>query len=114
MSVNTTRPQESDGSIDLDNRDARALTEPLSVVTLDGMPVDDETVVSVVSHSGENHTVDVVEGRCTCKDAEYNLPDGDRDVCKHVERARASRSSRSMLLSWPGFSPADTLVLMLR
>lgn len=81
---------DNDSGIVLADRSRRALTEPLSVVTLAGTPVDDETVVSVVSHSGENHTVDVVEGRCTCKDAEYNLPDGDRDVCKHVERARVA------------------------
>ena len=80
----------NDTEVLLADRSRRALTEPLSVVTLDGMPVDDETVVSVVSHSGENHTVDVVEGRCTCKDAEFNLPDGDREVCKHVERARVA------------------------
>lgn len=80
----------NDTEVLLADRSRRALTEPLSVVTLAGTPVDDETVVSVISHSGESHTVDVVEGRCTCKDAEYNLPDGDRDVCKHVERARVA------------------------
>lgn len=89
MQHNDPKPV-NDSGIVLADRSRRALTEPLSVVTLDGMPVDDETVVSVVSHSGENHTVDVVEGRCTCKDAEYNLPDGDRDVCKHVERGRVA------------------------
>jgi len=80
----------NDTEVLLSDRSRRALTEPLSVVTLDGTPVADETVVSVISHSGETYTVDVVEGRCTCKDAEYNLPDGDREVCKHVERARVA------------------------
>jgi len=89
--MSTNEPNaDNDTGVLLADRSRRALTEPLSVVTLDGTPVADETVVSVISHSGENHTVDVAEGRCTCKDAEYNLPDGDRKVCKHVERARVA------------------------
>jgi hypothetical protein len=84
MSTNDAPDRES-----IEPRTRRALTEPLSVLSLDGTPVRDteETIVQVVSHSGESYRVDVLEGRCTCPDAEYNLaPD---ESCKHARRARA-------------------------
>ena len=83
-----TPTEESDG-IEIEPRTERALSEPLSVVSLDGTPVEsrDETVVMVVSHSGESYRVDVQEGRCTCPDAKHNLDDDER--CKHERRARA-------------------------
>jgi hypothetical protein len=96
MSKNTP-----DGNESIEPRTRRALTEPLSVLTLDGMPVhdDDETIVQVVSHSGESYRVDAREGRCTCPDAEYNLAPGE--TCKHARRARAAL----------GTEPVDSQVL---
>lgn len=88
MNEYETPTEESDG-IEVEKRTRRALEEPLSVLSVDGTPLDetDTTIVSVVSHSGEQYTVDVREGRCTCPDAEYNL-DAD-EACKHEIRARA-------------------------
>jgi len=76
-------------STDVEPRTERALSEPLSVLALDGTPVEssDETIVQVVSHSGESYRVDVRESRCTCPDAKHNLDDDER--CKHERRARA-------------------------
>ena len=78
-----------DDGIDIENRTRRALEEPLSVLSVDGTPIDDAdaSIVSVVSHSGEQYTVDVREGRCSCPDAKHNLDDDER--CKHERRARA-------------------------
>lgn len=76
--------QESDG-IELESRTERALTEPLSVVTLDGTPVEDgESVVQVVSHSGNSYHVDVDRGVCECADHRHR----NVDECKHIRRAR--------------------------
>ena len=60
----------------------RALTEPLSVLALEGTPVEsrDATVVMVVSGTGESYHVDVREGRYTRPDAEYNLNGGVVDA----------------------------------
>jgi len=77
-----------DDRIELDDRTERALTEPLSAVSVDGTPLEgDETIVSVVSHSGESYDVDVREGRCSCPDARHREPEGG---CKHVRRARVA------------------------
>lgn len=79
-----TPTEESDG-IEIEPRTERALSEPLSVVSLDGTPVEstDETIVMVVSHSGESYHVDAEVGRCECPDHKH------RDAeCKHIRRAR--------------------------
>jgi hypothetical protein len=86
----TDNGTKADNGTDIEKRSRRALTEAMSVVTVDGFPVDGETVVCVISSSGNSYTVDIREGRCECRDIEYNLPDGDREVCKHVERARVA------------------------
>ena len=72
----------------IDTRTRKALEEPLSVVDLDGTPLEDTDVsmVRVISHTGGDYRVDVRDGRCTCPDAEYNLNDGE--ACKHEIRAR--------------------------
>jgi hypothetical protein len=78
--------RESQDSIDIKPRLRRALEEPLSVVSVDGTPIcGDVSIVSVESHSGKSYTVDVREGRCNCRDAQYNLSDDQR--CKHQIRA---------------------------
>ena len=71
-----------------DKRDRRALEEYLTVVSLDGTPIeDDETVVQVVSQSGESYHVDTDAGVCSCADYKHREPEGG---CKHVRRARAA------------------------
>jgi predicted nucleic acid-binding Zn finger protein len=86
-----TPAEESDG-IEIEPRTERALSEALSVLTLEGHPVEspDRSVVMVVSHSGETYHVDAAAGVCECPDYEYNLPEGDRETCKHIARARIS------------------------
>lgn len=90
MSRSTPSAQESADTtartdVELDDRTRRALAESLSVLTPRGTPVTDgdRTLVSVVSHSGEEYRVDVREGRCTCPDHEHRDAD-----CKHRRRAR--------------------------
>ena len=85
----TDRKNGHDDSIDIDPRTRRALEEPLTVVALDGTPVEDAdaTVVLVVSHSGESYRVDARAGVCECPDSKHRDPDGG---CKHVRRARAA------------------------
>lgn len=78
--------RESQDSIDIKPRLRRALEEPLSVVSVDGTPIcGDASIVSVESHSGKSYTVDVREGRCNCRDAQYNISDDQQ--CKHQIRA---------------------------
>lgn len=89
MNVNERgRENGHDDRIEVEDRTERALTEPLSAVSVDGTPLEgDETIVSVVSHSGESYQVDVLEGQCTCPDARHREPEGG---CKHVRRARVA------------------------
>lgn len=77
------------GTNSTDSQTDRALTEPLTVLTLEHTPVDSDetTIVSVVSHSGESYNVDAHEKRCTCPDAHHRDLDGS---CKHVCRARVA------------------------
>jgi len=86
MATNTTQStDESLTTTDVDSRTRRALEEAMSVVSLDGTAVetDDETVVMVVSHTGESYHVDAAVGRWECPDHEY------RDArCKHIRRAQ--------------------------
>jgi predicted nucleic acid-binding Zn finger protein len=69
-------------STELEQRDVRALTEYMTALPLGG------GIYSVTTQSGSEYRVDAREGRCTCPDYEHNLPDGDREVCKHVARVR--------------------------
>jgi len=79
MSQNEPAAEES-----IEKRTRRALEEPLSVVDVDGTPLSgDESLVRVISHSGDEYRVDVREGRCTCPDHEYRSAE-----CKHIRRAR--------------------------
>ncbi len=73
----------------LDPRDVRALTEELTVLEHIGHVRGADEMYLVVSASGKEYTVDVVEGACTCPDFEHNLPlerpDGTtRHTCKHL------------------------------
>ncbi|MFC6770768.1 hypothetical protein ACFQDD_04415, partial [Halorubrum pallidum] len=85
----------SDAREEIADRTIRALTESMSVTTLDGTPVDDPetTVVSVTTESGSCYDVDTREGRCSCPDAQHRDPDGG---CKHVRRARFALGSATV------------------
>jgi|APHM01.1.fsa_nt_gi hypothetical protein len=81
MSVDDNSGKES-----IETRTRRALEDPLTVLTTDLKPVDEDTsIVTVTSHSGSEYTVDVREGRCTCPDQKHRDPEGG---CKHIRRAR--------------------------
>lgn len=84
----TTYDHAAEECTDLDERDVRALEQYLTVVSLDGTPLEgDETVVQVVSQSGKSYHVDVDAGACECADSKYREPEGG---CKHVRRARVA------------------------
>ncbi|ELZ01578.1 hypothetical protein C480_17872 [Natrialba aegyptia DSM 13077] len=76
----------------IETREAKALTEIMTV--LGDLPAvqDDSDRYSVTTESGREYHVHVVDGTChkkngeECPDQEYNLDDDD--VCKHVHRAR--------------------------
>jgi hypothetical protein len=74
---------EAEDTDDVDERTVRALEEYLTVLP---DAVDAPGMVRVVSHTGEEYTVDVRGRNCECPDATYNL-DEETD-CKHVRRAR--------------------------
>ena len=70
---------------DLESRDARALTEYMTVLAEGG------DIYTVVGQNGGTYTVDAREGRCTCPDAEY------RDAtCKHQRRVAFATGERSV------------------
>lgn len=87
----------------LDPRDARALSERMTVLPEGG------DVYEVVSESGSSYSVDGREGRCTCPDAEHNLPDGDRKLCKHAARVRFATGQWS-IPSWADTDAIDPLL----
>jgi hypothetical protein len=91
-------PQTTDAQSTIDDRDVRALTNPMTVLD-DVDPVADELpavagergVYLVVSHSGAEHVVDAIEPRCSCSDFEY------RDVrCKHLRRVAFATGERTL------------------
>lgn len=81
----------------LDDRDVRALTERMTVMPDVGDARGADGLFTVVSHSGNSYLVDVRHGRCSCPDAEYNLPTDDgRERCKHLARAEYVTGERSV------------------
>ncbi|WP_257298377.1 SWIM zinc finger family protein [Haloarchaeobius sp. FL176] len=87
-----TTSAERHESNDLEQRDARALTEYMTVLPLGG------DVYSVTTQSGSEYRVDAREGRCTCPDHEY------REVrCKHIRRIAFATGERPI----PAWVDAD-------
>lgn len=75
-----------DNSIDLDNRDARALTEYMTVLDAGG------DIYTVVGENGNGeHRVDAREERCTCPDHKHR---GVR--CKHIRRVAFATGEESI------------------
>jgi len=85
-------------SIDLSDRERRALEQFLTVTPEIGRARGADELVIVTSASGREYLVDVDCGRCqrrdglVCPDQEYNLDDSE--VCKHVIRARVATGKR--------------------
>lgn len=74
---------------DLDERDARALTEYLTVLEDLGRARGADGLYLVVSQSGSEYLVDAREDRCECPDHEYR---GGR--CKHLRRVDFATGAR--------------------
>lgn len=78
-------------SIDVEERDVRALTQYLTVLP------DGPDLFEVVSQSGKAYTVDVREGACSCPDFEYR-----EARCKHQRRVAFATGERPIP---DGFDP---------
>jgi predicted nucleic acid-binding Zn finger protein len=112
MSANDDGPEKpTERSIEaLDDRDVRALTERMTVMPDVGDARGADDLYTVVSHSGSQYLVDARHGRCSCPDAEYNLPTDDgRERCKHVARAEYVTGERPVP-SWVDASAIDECI----
>jgi len=88
----------NDESTALDQRDARALTECMTTLSLGG------NIYSVTTESGSEYRVDAQEGRCTCPDHKH------RDVrCKHIRRLAFATGSEP-IPSWVNTEAVDPLL----
>lgn len=83
----------------LDERDARALTTPMSVLEDVGIVAGADGMFEVTTASGREYVVDIdaPEGaRCLCDDQKYRQPD---DGCKHIRRVLFEIGERA-IPSW--------------
>lgn len=71
----------------LDEIDARALSECMTVVSVPETP----GFYQVASSSGSTYTVDARDRSCTCRDFEYR---GDQRECKHLRRVDFATGKR--------------------
>ena len=76
---------DAEKSTDLDDRDAKALTEYMTVLDEGG------EMYTVVGQNGGTYTVDGREGRCTCPDFEYRGA-----TCKHIRRQEFATGRRKI------------------
>lgn len=77
----STSPATDASTVDVDERDRRALTEYLTVLDDVGRARDANGLYVVVSESGSEYLVDARGGVCECPDHEYR-----RGRCKHLRR----------------------------
>ncbi|MXR50655.1 hypothetical protein GRX03_03400 [Halovenus sp. WSH3] len=91
----------NDSSTELEKRDVRALTECMTVLSLDG------GIYSVTTESGSEYRVDAEKGRCTCPDSQHNLDDDE--VCKHVRRVAFATGERA-IPNWVNDDAVDPLL----
>lgn len=80
----------------LDERDAMALTQYMTVLDDVGRARDADRLYTVVSQSGRTYLVDVDQRACECDDAFYRQPTGG---CKHVRRVEFATGRRE-IPSW--------------
>ncbi|MHC3439576.1 hypothetical protein ACYJ1Y_16160 [Natrialbaceae archaeon A-gly3] len=73
---------------DVDPRTHRAVTEHITLLEDAPEVTGADGMYLAVSHSGENHVVDVRGGACECSDWVYREPEGG---CKHLRRAAIVR-----------------------
>lgn len=88
----TTQTVDENGSVEqLDERDAAALTEYMSVLADIGRARGAPGLYTVVGQNGGTYLVDTDTGACECPDHEY------RDVrCKHVRRVAFATGQRDL------------------
>jgi hypothetical protein len=109
MATNATEglsPHDERSVEDLDKRDVRALTEPMTVLPDEGRADGADGLFLVVSHTGNQYLVDTVTGACECPDAEYRDPDGG---CKHRRRAEYA-TGQTAIPSWVDRDAVDDLL----
>ena len=109
MSTNTTPALEGSGTDGrtetLTAREARALTEYMTVLDDVEKARDAPGIYRVVGQNGGTYTVDARgHGRCTCPDAEYRLADGEG--CKHRHRVAFATGERA-IPAWADRDAAD-------
>ena len=98
MSTNDLdRENGHDDSTELEPRDARALTECMTVLPEDG------DVFTVVGENGGTYGVDARDGRCTCDDYKYREPAGG---CKHIRRVAFATGER-LIPAWVDTDAVD-------
>jgi predicted nucleic acid-binding Zn finger protein len=105
MATRQTTPTDetvSDEQI-LDDRDVRALTECMTALC------DGGSMFTVVGENGGTYRVDAKRGRCECEDMKHNLPDGDREECKHLARVRFAAGERA-IPGWVDMDEVDPLL----
>ena len=87
--MSTTRSMTS--ADQLDQRDADALTQYLTVLDDVGLARDAPGLYVVVSESGSEYLVDAREETCSCPDHRY------RDIrCKHIRRTEFATGRREI------------------
>lgn len=91
----------------LDERDARALTEYLYAFDDLGWAADADGCWLVYAEGGGEHRVDVETGACDCDDAFYRDPVGG---CKHVRRIEFVTGERE-IPAWADRSRIDPWLL---
>jgi hypothetical protein len=98
MSIQTRAGDEStgtdDGTAALEPREARALTEYMTVLDDVDEARDAPGLYRVVGQHGSTYTVDARSGACTCPDATHRLAPDER--CKHAARVAFATGERAI------------------
>jgi len=103
MTNSTTPALEDAGTTGrIDARDARALTECMTVLADVGEARGADGLYRVVGENGDTYTVDARSGACTCPDARHRNPDGG---CKHARRVAYATGERGV----PAFVDTDAV-----
>lgn len=86
----------TDDSIDLDDRDVRALNQYLTVLDDVGRARGADDLFLVVSQSGSEYLVDTRLGACECPDHEYRADELGEHGCKHQRRVAYATGEREI------------------
>ncbi|MFC6975835.1 hypothetical protein ACFQL1_15985 [Halomicroarcula sp. GCM10025709] len=90
--------------LDLDERDARALTQTMTVLDdIAPAPADAPGLFHVTSGSGRSYVVDLDLGTCECLDYQVRNPPGG---CLHIRRVQFETGRREVP-GWADISAID-------